>query len=318
MNNLINDIKYLKEIIVKQNSSIELINSENKILKDELKKITKLLEESKASSKNVFNPPFPPLPSSSTSSNLINSNAPKGASSNNSRPLFSQITAENNEQSILATPNSQGTKRARVTQNHTEHLAPKVASKSQLKLKTFNSFDPNSQNKVITLVKDDGFIVAGNKNNKNKKSNMKKQFSTQNYAQSIGRDQSNLLSGKPKQFYIYLGKLDESAKLETVKKYLDVKLKSVKFDDNNIRDVVYDNVKELNTENPGRSYKSFSFSVNYLDKDIIKLKSLWPMYSIVNKYKLSHAEWTTISEKFKKSSLNRATEQSSSLNVQYE
>ena len=106
--------------------------------------------------------------------------------------------------------------------------------------------------------------------------------------------------------------------METVKKFLDVKLKSVKFDDNNIRDVVYDNVKELNTENPGRSYKSFSFSVNYLDKDIIKLKSFWPMYSIVNKYKLSHAEWTNISEKFKKSSLNRATEQSSSLNVQYE
>ncbi len=88
--------------------------------------------------------------------------------------------------------------------------------------------------------------------------------------------------------------------IDSVKKYLDSKLKDVKFDDCSTRDVKYDNLKELNTDKENRTFKSFSFSVGYLDKDIIDNKSLWPLYSIVNKFKMSHAEWTKISEKFNK------------------
>ena len=79
------------------------------------------------------------------------------------------------------------------------------------------------------------------------------------------------------------------------------------FEENITREVKYENLKELNAEKSDRSYRSFSFSVNYLDKDIINLKSLWPLYSIVNKYKLSLAEWTSITEKSKRTSLHRAS-----------
>ena len=54
-----------------------------------------------------------------------------------------------------------------------------------------------------------------------------------------------------------------------VKDFLDKKLKGVKFDDDNTRDVKYDNLKEINTDKENRTFKSFSFSVSVLDKDII-------------------------------------------------
>ena len=50
---------------------------------------------------------------------------------------------------------------------------------------------------------------------------------------------------------------------------------------------------------PIEVYVGSNFNPN-LDKDIIDNKSLWPLYSIVNKFKMSHAEWTKISEKFNK------------------
>ena len=84
-------------------------------------------------------------------------------------------------------------------------------------------------------------------------------------------------------------------------------MKAVSFEENIIKEVKYDNLKELNMEKSDRSFKSFSFSVNYLDKDIIKLKSIWSLYSIVNKYKLSLAEWTSITDKSKRTSFHRAS-----------
>ena len=118
---------------------------------------------------------------------------------------------------------------------------------------------------------------------------------------------SNLLNGKPKKYYIYLGNLDKDTTEDKVKNFLNLKLPQLETDENSSRDVNFDDLKELKTENTSKNYKSYSFSVNYLDKDIIKIKSLWPLYSIVNKYKLSLSEWTAISSKFKKNSLISAT-----------
>ena len=61
----------------------------------------------------------------------------------------------------------------------------------------------------------------------------------------------------------------------------------------------FSNLKELNEHFVDRTFKSFSFSVSVLDKKIVNMKELFPLYSIVNQHKLSHAEWTAITQKFK-------------------
>ncbi len=285
---LINEVKELKRVINTQNKSIDQIKTENKNMKDELMKVTKILESGKPINSNLFNAPFPPLiankPSTSAS---VNHTPLRGG------PSFAQAILNNGTNSpTLST--SQGTKRTLENKNKNPSKIAKPTPKNQKEIKSFDSFNPNSKNKPIDLTKDDGYRLAGKKFNK-KKPTVKSQ-----YAKIIGRDESNLLSAKPKQFYIYLGQLDMSVDTNKVKDFLDKKLKGVKFDDDNTRDVKYDNLKEINTDKENRTFKSFSFSVSVLDKDIIDNKSLWPLYSIVNKFKLSHAEWTKISEKFNK------------------
>jgi hypothetical protein len=59
------------------------------------------------------------------------------------------------------------------------------------------------------------------------------------------------------------------------------------------------NLLNFNKDMPEKKFKSFKFSIGYLDKDVINDKARWPKYTIVNKYKLSKTEWDTISAKFK-------------------
>ena len=285
---LIDEVKNLKLVINSQTKSIDRISSENKFLKDELIKITKMVESNKASS--AFSIPFPPLISNNTSS--VNPSSSGHHTPIRGGPSFAQSIL-NNPTKVQASASSQGTKRILQHQNQNPNKVAKPTPKTQKELKSFDSFNPDSRNKVIDLSKDDGFKQVGKKFNKNSKKKTE-------YAKVIGRDVSNLLVAKSKQFYIYLGQLDMQVEIDSVKKYLDSKLKDVKFDDCSTRDVKYDNLKELNTDKENRTFKSFSFSVGYIIKDIIDNKSLWPLYSIVNKFKMSHAEWTKISEKFNK------------------
>ena len=50
-------------------------------------------------------------------------------------------------------------------------------------------------------------LLLREKKDNARRTNATKQFNTQKYANSNGRDEPNLLSGIPKQFYIYLDKL---------------------------------------------------------------------------------------------------------------
>ena len=207
----------------------------------------------------------------------------------------------------------------------------RTASHHQRQVKSFNSFDPNSSSSVIPLDENDGYTTVTNRknknknnnnnyndnnNNKNNKNSNNKKFAQNNYKNNnsnnnkrkpfrqeyskiIGRGISSELSAKPKQFYIYLGKLDISATTDTVKSFLEKQLKSVKFNENETREVKFSNLKELNEHFVDRTFKSFSFSVSVLDKKIVNMKELFPLYSIVNQHKLSHAEWTAITQKFK-------------------
>ena len=253
------------------------MSSENKCLKEDLKRIMKTLEEMKTSNKSLFNNPFPVLqpstssiltnPVSNSNSSLSNINA------NPSRPLFSQIITTENPPSTPTVTTNQGSKRQRITQYNKDNIAPKPTSKIKPQLKCFDSYKPDILNKEIVLTKDEGYRLAGKKTKNN--NTTRKSTNSQNYAQIIGRDDSNILTGKPKKFVIYLGKLDENTTEDDVENFLNSKLKSIKFDDNNIRDVKYYDLKELKPENITKNYKSYPFSVNFLDKEIMNMKSIW-------------------------------------------
>ena len=57
------------------------------------------------------------------------------------------------------------------------------------------------------------------------------------------------------------------------------------------------NLAEINNDKPDRSFKSFKFSVDYLDKSIIDNKALWPRNSVVSKHKLPYDEWQEIAKR---------------------
>ena len=89
---------------------------------------------------------------------------------------------------------------------------------------------------------------------------------------------------------VYFGNININATTEEVKKELQRILNGITYDD----------FAEINENDPNRKFKSFKFSIGYLDKSIIDNKEIWPRYSIVNKFKLSLAEWQKISSTFKK------------------
>ena len=145
----------------------------------------------------------------------------------------------------------------------------------------------------INLIENDGFKVIEPKKRLRKSNN-----NANNYTKSMGRNESSSLATSSKQFYIYHGRIGAAESETTVKNFLDKQLSNVKIGDQE-KKISYSNFKELNTNLKDRTYRSFTFSVGYLDKNIVNNKDIWPLYSIVNKYKLPKVEWLTLSEKYK-------------------
>ena len=180
------------------------------------------------------------------------------------------------------------------------------SNQSKQKLHSFNSFVPNESLQVIDLTnKDDGFKIA-----------VKKKFYRNNgnkdkVIDSIGRGNSDLLTTNSKQFYIYIGRLPLDVDADKVKSYLVSTFPKIKFD----------NLKELNSTATDRTFKSFSFSVDYLNRNIIEDKELWPCGSIINIHKLPYDEWLIIAKKIEdrkaakhlRNSANKSTKSSTSL-----
>ena len=106
-----------------------------------------------------------------------------------------------------------------------------------------------------------------------------------------------------KQFYIYLGRLSLTTSTEQVKHFLN----------NTFNNIKINNLAELNNNKEDRSFKSFKFSVDFLDKSIIDDKTLWPRNSVVTKYKLPYEEWQEIAKKIeeKKKKTSTATSNAS-------
>ena len=106
------------------------------------------------------------VPPTSTTSNVV-TNASASSSNpvmRNIKPLFSQVASNNNPMSC-ASPSSQVIKRQRLNKICMIIQCLKKKPNTQLRLKSFDSSDPQSQNKEIDFNQDDGFTLAGKKDN---------------------------------------------------------------------------------------------------------------------------------------------------------
>ena len=206
------------------------------------------------------------------SKNQNSISTPNNVQQNQQKSLFSSVVSNSQN-----TPNRKRTI-AQVNSND-RSLFAKPSSTLQKKLKSFNSFDPNS--KSTNADKDhEGFKVAGQKRKNNNKNKVK-------FIDTLGTGTSTGLAISSKQFYIYLGRISVDANQVQVKAFLQQSFPKVKIN----------NFEELCKENSERSFKSFKFSVDYLDKDIIDQKQLWPRNSVVSKFKLPYAEWLVIAKR---------------------
>ena len=344
LNLLLEEIRDLKTIINNQSNLINQIKLENKEFKNELLKITQKVDGALLGNMSAFSFPLPP--SMSTLSNSNSTTTSVNVNSTQASSLFSNKVAANiaivgtpsGTKRPLSNQNNNSSKFPKPTPNAHSNRN----SHQQRQIKNFNSFNPDSEYSIIDLNDNDGYTTVttrknrknnnnnynknninsnnnnnynnNNKNNSNtfnnnnnNNNNKKKKTFRPEYTKINGRGVSSELSAQPKQFYIYLGRLDISTTKVKVQNYLEKVFQSVKFSDNDTRNVKFSNLKELNENFVDRSFKSFSFSVSFLDKEIVKMKELFPLHSIVNQHKLSYAAWTAITQKYKNNPQNVAT-----------
>ena len=241
--------------------------------------------------------PFPPLPSSASfvsktsASNFSFFNQTSPPNSHN-KGTFANII----EPQINSNSTTQSNKRARTQEAPLPNKNNMDNQTTRKTLKNLNSFEPEGQNTDTNWSdKGNGYQVSGQTRNKQSKPKVNR---AEIYTKSLGRDETNSLGTISKQFYIYLGRIDREESIESVQRFLDSKLKSIKIGDAE-KQIKYNNLKELNTQNSERSFRSFVFSVGYLDRSIVDKKELWPLYAVVNKYKRPRSEWQQLYEKNK-------------------
>ena len=204
---------------------------------------------------------------------------------------------------------------------------PRTSNNEQKTLKSFNSFDPHSHAIDIDLTKEnDGFkTVYGrknfkkstnnhNNNNNNNRNNNNNNRNSNNYnnknnqskvrfVNTLGTGSNSTISTASKQFFIYLGRLSLETSKEQVQNFLNNTFKNVKIN----------GLEELNSENEQRSFKSFKFSVDYLDKNILDNKELWPRNSVVTKFKLPLEQWQEIVKKIEEKKKKTAVAQNGTI-----
>jgi len=276
---VIQQLKSSKSVIDEQNKIITNLQKANDKLQMELSSAQTKLDtiNDKLNNKNLFSS-FP-VPSTENTNNYART------VSLNLNPLVPQATPVTNKKR----PN---TDRDQVTSNsakkplYSNMINRNSNTQIQKTLYSFNSFDKNSKNTTIGIQKkNEGFTVAGEKENLKRQRN----FQKKQYNKSVGLGSNDESLARKRKFFVYFGNIDLSATEEKVKQTLVNILDGIEFDD----------FIELNKDMPEKKFKSFKFSIGYLDKDVINDKARWPKYTIVNKYKLSKTEWDTISAKFK-------------------
>ena len=165
-------------------------------------------------------------------------------------------------------------------------------SHKQPRLLSFNSFDPNSLNVPLSHHDlEEGWkkvgkkkrLINNNNNNNNKNSNKQnsnanyynnncrqRKYKNNNWLKSVGTGNDEDFIVSQRQFKVYLGRANQSMKIENVEKLLQK------------MNVSYKDIKQIN--NPNSSFNSFVFSIDYIKKDIVNQKDLWPSGLVINRY----------------------------------
>ncbi len=285
---LLNNIKSIlqenqKSIFDKVNSQskhIKELIEEKKGLKQEIVKINSKLDQlqTQMSNKNCANDNdiIPINSNSSLSNNSQNSNE----QNNRQQPIASYATRVSNTSNINF--NTQQQKRPNTNQNNNNltNKTPRINANSrpstnstnnnirqntttQKTLRNFNSQNPNAPN--TNIPKETPWRTAGPKIRKFNKSNQ--------YLKSVGTNKSNselLVVDKP--FSVYIGRLDNSISTDRISAFLKSIFKS-KISD----------LKEVKQNHTW--FKSYWFTISYLEKSLIDQKELWPSGCVVDRYR---------------------------------
>lgn len=176
--------------------------------------------------------------------------------------------------------------------NNTQH------AKKQKTLFQFNSMNPSSENIPLFSLDDDFSgswtkVVAKNtksaksekafNNMNNLKSSQTKQVNqpkstktpikpnnrNSKWLKSVGQSITSDFKVAPRPFQVYLGRIDNSMSEKDVVNLL------------NSLEIKFFDLKQIKTTH--NNFKSFNFSINFLDRDIIKRKDIWPRGLVVNR-----------------------------------
>ena len=204
---LMREIMLSKSIVCKQDENLEKIMIENKNLKEELIKMKFMLEIKKTNENknNIFSfnqqTPTSFLPQTSKTQSFLNPIT--HCTPTKIQPTFSQIV---NSESMISTKSVKRTLKNQQLNQSAEKPAFSSPVKPQQTLKQFNSFDPNSADSDIVVIKDDGFKMIKNKNAiKNKRVNQ--------CTKSLGTNESSSLATKSKQFIFIWEELTRKSQL---------------------------------------------------------------------------------------------------------
>jgi hypothetical protein len=277
---VIQQLKSSKSVIGEQNKIITNLQKANDKLQSELSSAQKKLDtiNDKLNNKNLFSSfPVPPTENTNSYSRTVSLNLNPQVSQ--ATPVTNKKRPNTDSEQVISNSSAKKPLYSNMTNRNSN-------TQTQKTLYNFNSFDKNSKNTTIGVnKKNEGFTVAGEKENLKRQRN----FQKKQYNKSVGLGSNDESLARKRKFFVYFGNIDLSATEEKVKQTLVNILDGIEFDD----------FIELNKDMPEKKFKSFKFSIGYLDKDVINDKARWPKYTIVNKYKLSKTEWDTISAKFK-------------------
>ena len=109
---------------------------------------------------------------------------------------------------------------------------------------------------------------------------------------SVGQLQTTNFKVAPRPYQVYLGRIDNSMNEKDVTELL------------NKLEIKFFNLKQINTVH--NNFKSFCFSIDYLDREIIKNKEIWPRGLVVNRL---------INKKSTASTSSQATNENTHTNV---
>ena len=133
----------------------------------------------------------------------------------------------------------------------------------QRRLHVFDSTDPNAESRPFNPNSAQEFKTAGKRPNKG-------HHKSKVWLKSVGTKESGEFKVAERLCTIYIGRVSMDMDTPNISSLLTS------------MNISFSSLKQLETNH--KKFKSFTFDINYLDKDIIYKKELWPRGLIVNRY----------------------------------